>query len=232
MTSFSRVAVEPGEAVLLHLLAELLLHLPFGLGAEFQGDDLGGPRPDAVGDVVAGDVENLPVLGDPADHDMGMGMAGVVVIDRDPVQPGLQVVLHLVHEGAGEVPQVPQLRPVLGRDDQAELMAVLPAAPDERLAVGAVLDRRIDPAGLPVPGHPVALQVAQVSVGRPARSSLELHHPRLDHHPAAAEADAPLDRPLVLARERGRDLRAPPAGIEPAAPASPPAPFPAFTAGA
>lgn len=46
-------------------------------------------------------------------------------------------------------------------------MAVLPAALDERLAVGAVLDRRIDPAGLPVSGDPVALQVAEVSIGGP-----------------------------------------------------------------
>ena len=59
--------VEPGEAVLVYLQAELLLNLLFCLGTEFQGYDLGGPRPYAVGDVVARDVENLPVLGDTSD---------------------------------------------------------------------------------------------------------------------------------------------------------------------
>ena len=142
-----------------------------------------------------------------------------------------EVLLHLVHERLRvKLPQAPQLRPVLGCDDEPELMAVLPPASDKRLAVGAILDRRIDPAGFPVPGYAVALQVTQVGGSRPACASLELHYPRLHHHAAAAEADAPLDRPLVLARKRSRDLRAPAASIEPAAPPSPPTPFPAFTA--
>ena len=91
-------------------------------------------------------------------------------------------------------------------------MAVLAAALNECLAVGVVLDRRIDPTGFLVPGDPVALQIAEVSIGGPARSSPELHHPRLNDHTAAAEADAPLHRPLVLARECSRDLRASPCG--------------------
>ena len=108
-------------------------------------------------------------------------------------------------------------------------MAVLSAAPNKRITVGAILDRRIDPAGLSVPGHPVALQVAQVSVGCPARPSPE-HHPRLDDRAAVAKADTPLHCPLVLARERSRDLRPSAAGIEPTAPAGPPTSFPAFAA--
>jgi hypothetical protein len=159
-----------------------------------------------------------------------LGAAGVVVIDRDPIQPGPEVLFHLIHEGAGESSQAPQLHPVLGRDDEPELMAVLPATPDERLAVGAVLDCRIDLAGFRVARHAVPLKIAQVSVGRPACSAPELDHPRLHDHPAAAEVDAPLDRPLVLAREGRRHLRASAAGIEPAAPAGRPASFPAFTA--
>ena len=55
-----------------------------------------------MGDVVAGDVEDLAVVGDAPDDDVGVGMAGVVVIDRDPVEPGVQVVFHLPHEVAGE----------------------------------------------------------------------------------------------------------------------------------
>ena len=34
---------------------------------------------------------------------MGMGMPGVVVIDRNPIQPCPEVLLPLIHEGAGEV---------------------------------------------------------------------------------------------------------------------------------
>ena len=40
-----------------------------------------------MGDVVASDVENFAVAGDAPDDDVGVGMAGVVVIDGDPVEP-------------------------------------------------------------------------------------------------------------------------------------------------
>lgn len=45
-----------------------------------EGDDLARPMADGVGDVVADDVENLPVVGYAPDHDMGVRMAGVVPI--------------------------------------------------------------------------------------------------------------------------------------------------------
>jgi hypothetical protein len=89
--------VEPGEAVLLHLPAELLLHLPFALHAELEGDDLAGAVTDAMGDIVAGDVESLPVVGHAPDNDMAVPMAGVVVIDRDPNRVG----------SAGRAPSAP-----------------------------------------------------------------------------------------------------------------------------
>jgi hypothetical protein len=42
-----------------------------------------------MGDIVARDVENLPVVGHAPDHDVVVRMAGVVVIDRDPIEVGL-----------------------------------------------------------------------------------------------------------------------------------------------
>jgi len=54
----------------------------------------------------------------------------------------------------------------------------------------------------------------------PGSTPLQLDHPRLHHHPPAAEADAPFNVPFVLSRERRRDLRASAASIESAAPAS------------
>lgn len=68
-----------------------------------------------------------------------MRMAGVVVIDRDPFELCTEVVLHLRHQAAHERPQVVVFGSVLGRDDEAELMAVACRALDERLAVGAIL---------------------------------------------------------------------------------------------
>lgn len=113
--------VEPGQPLFADLEPQLLLDLPFALRPELQRHELGGPRPDAMGDVVAGDVEDLAVVGNAPKHHVSVGMPGVVMVDRDPVELGLEVLLHLRHQPAGEVAQVAHVGGVLGRDDEAEL---------------------------------------------------------------------------------------------------------------
>jgi hypothetical protein len=70
--------VEPDEAVGVHLPLQAPCHLLRGLTAELPRDDLARPFADAVGDIVAGDVEGLPVVGDAAHDDMDVRTAGVV----------------------------------------------------------------------------------------------------------------------------------------------------------
>ena len=53
--------VEPGEALGVHFPLQAPRHLLFGLPAQLQRNDLARPLADAVGDVVAGDVERLAV---------------------------------------------------------------------------------------------------------------------------------------------------------------------------
>jgi hypothetical protein len=67
-----------------------------------------------VGNIVAHNVENLAVVGEAPDEDVGVGMAGA------------EVLFHLVHEVAGEAAQVAQVGGVLGAGDEAELVTVLP----------------------------------------------------------------------------------------------------------
>ena len=100
------VAVKPGEAFLFHFPVKLLLDFSLGLQTQLAGQDLAGPVTDAMGDIVAGNVESLAVVGDAPDDDMGVGMAGVVVIHRHPVQAGLQIAFHLLHQLAGEALEV------------------------------------------------------------------------------------------------------------------------------
>ena len=54
--------------------------------SELQRHLFGSPMTDAVGDIVSGDVEDATLLQDAADDDVGVGMASVVMIDRDPVR--------------------------------------------------------------------------------------------------------------------------------------------------
>ncbi|MGD9658856.1 MAG: hypothetical protein AB7U61_14670 [Methylocystis sp.] len=46
-----------------------------------------------MGDVVAADVEDFAVLREASNDDMGVGMAGVVMVDGNPVEPRVEVTL-------------------------------------------------------------------------------------------------------------------------------------------
>ena len=61
----------------MHLPLKLLRYLQLGLPTQFPGNDFAGPLANAVGDIVAGDVESLAVLSDASQEDMGVRVAGV-----------------------------------------------------------------------------------------------------------------------------------------------------------
>jgi hypothetical protein len=90
---------------------------------------------------------------------MGVGMAGVVVIDRDLLELGPEVGLHLLHQIAGGQAQVGQFHAVFGRDDETELVAVLAAPVEESTAILHVALARIDLALLAILGHAVPFKI-------------------------------------------------------------------------
>src|SRR6266436_2827360 len=70
---------------------------------------------------------------------MDMRIVGVPVIDRDPIEPGPEIALHLGDEVAGEGLEIGHLGGILRRDDEAEVMAIVMAAPREGRGIGSVL---------------------------------------------------------------------------------------------
>src|SRR5439155_11588903 len=84
--------------------------------AEHPRGKLLAPIPDAPLNVARVDREGAAVIVSASNQEMDVGVVGVVVVDRDPLQPGAEVVLHLAHEGAGMETEI-ELRPLLGRDD-------------------------------------------------------------------------------------------------------------------
>jgi hypothetical protein len=220
--------VEPGEAIGLHFPLKLLRHLKFGLPAQFPGNNLAGPFADAMGDIIAGNVEGLAVVGNAPNEDMGVGVAGVVVIDRDPVELGPEVGFHLLHQIAGRLARIGKVHAVLGRDDETELVPVIAAPVEKGTAVLHIALGRIDLALLSVTGHAVAFEIAQVCVDRSGADELaaargsalrvELHHASLHRNatrPCARAAPVPAPRAPIL--ERQRRCSTPPTRIEPAA---------------
>ena len=156
--------VEPGEAVGIHFPLKLLGHLKLGLPAQLPRNDLAGPFANAIGDIVAGDVEGLAVVGDAAHEDMGVRVAGVVVVDRDPVEFRPEVSFHLLHQIAGGLARVGQVHAVLCRDDEAELVAVIAASVEESATILHIALARIGLALFAVTGHAVAFEIAEMRV--------------------------------------------------------------------
>ena len=223
--------VEPGQALGLDLVLQLCLKLKLALVAQFPGDQLACPVADAMGDIVSGDIEDAAVIEHATDDDVAVGMAGVVVVNRDPVEGGREIQFHLAHEVTGEAAKVGHLGAILGRDDEAKLVAISPAALHESPAVGLVLESGIGLAPLAVSGDPVSFEVAEMGIHGPARRRphlrrpcapplrIEPDHPCLDHHPPCPEAARRIPLPpsvAALPRKRDNDLRTSVARVEPA----------------
>src|SRR3546814_5854791 len=69
---------------------------------------------------------------------MTVRMAGVEMIDGDPLELRAEILFHLAHKPTDERFEVGKLIAVLGRNDHPELMPILTAAFEERLAVGDI----------------------------------------------------------------------------------------------
>src|SRR3546814_11692560 len=78
-----------------------------------------------MADIVAGDDEIGALLVTAAQNDVGVGMAGVEVVDRHPVELRSEILLHPRHQSPGERFQILIVRAVLRADDEAELVAVV-----------------------------------------------------------------------------------------------------------
>ena len=159
-----QAAIKAGQAFLLHLAPQPILDLQIGARPQVEGDQFRRPLAQTHCQVVAGDDQILALVVLAAEDDVAVRMAGVEVIDRHPIQPGAQVLLHLRHQAAGQRLQLVVLGPLLRRDDEAELMAVAIGAVEEGLAVGAILLGAIELARLSIAGHAVALDIAQMGL--------------------------------------------------------------------
>jgi len=157
-----------------------------------------------------------------------MRVAGVVMIDRDPVELRPEVSFHLLHQMAGGLARVGQLHPFLGRNDEAELMAVLAAPVEESAAILHIALARIDLAFLTILRHAIPFEIAQVRVHRlgadilPSAGSsalrVELHHARLHRHPSRPRArPAPIPAPGAPIPEAQRRCSAAAPRVESAA---------------
>ena len=95
---------------------------------QIEIDQLGRAGAQALGHIFAGDDEILAPLVLAPHDDMRMGMAGIEVIDRGPVEPRSQIALDLFHPAPDQRLQILIFRAVFGRDNEAELVPITAAA--------------------------------------------------------------------------------------------------------
>src|SRR5262245_29912742 len=103
---------------------------------------------------------------------MCVRMPGVEVINRHPIEFGVEVLLHLSHQIAEEWLEIAQLGAVLGRDNETELVGIALRALQESDAVDIVPPGIVEAARVTFPSDPVALNVAQMRTSRSACTDL------------------------------------------------------------
>ena len=117
-----------------------------------------------------------------------MGMLGVPVVDRDPIEPRTKITRGLMHEFAGKAPQAFQLARVIRRDNEPEMMPIAVTAFGESPAVCIVPGSIEKFAGRSIAGDPVPLEITDMGPQR-ARRPHPTHDTRLDHGAAGAIAE-------------------------------------------
>src|SRR3546814_1406034 len=154
------------DLVLRGLALAASFDLTLGTRAEPVSCQLRSTGAHAAADVVAGDDQVLTAVVLAAQYDVGVRIVGVPVVDGDPVEPGAQIQFDLLHVGTGEGGKVAEFKRVVGREDEAELVAVAAAAPLEVAGIGLVHVGAIELAALAVAGDAIAFDVAQVLLRR------------------------------------------------------------------
>src|SRR5262245_12196373 len=157
-----QAAVKQREALLRDLSRELCDAFQLGLRTQFHGNEVLRPGADAVADIVARHHEVLAPLVAPANHDMGMRMTGVEMVNCNPIKLGAEVSLHLLQEIADYGLEIGEAFAVLCRHNEAKLVRIVFGALKKGMAVGIVTGCVIEPTRITLAGDAVALDVAQV----------------------------------------------------------------------
>jgi hypothetical protein len=154
--------VEPSPALGFDFALQGRSNLLFAARAKFQCDALFGTRSEAAADVIAADDQISAVISAAAYQDVHVGIVGVPMIHRDPVQPCIKVTFGIGHQFAGEGAEVSHLSRVLRRDRESEMMPIILAPLCKCLGVCLLRGRAEHPRAGTVARDPFPLKVCNV----------------------------------------------------------------------
>src|SRR5262245_56560832 len=142
-----------------------------------------------MANVVARHYEVAALIVAPANHDVGVRMAGVEMIDRHPVEPCIKIAFHLGQQIADEGFEIGKTRPFIGRHHKAELVWVPLRSLEESHLVSRIAVATVETTRLPIAGDTVAYDVLEMG---PCGAKITAHDPcvaRLDDHTPTARRD-------------------------------------------
>ena len=116
---------------------------------------------------------------------MDVRIVGIPVIDCDPVESCAEIPLGICHQFARERPKIVHVGCILGRNDEAEVVAIVLTSLGKRALVGHV-GLRIEQTGVGASaGDAIPLKVSDMLGERRRAESMSAvpDHPRLDHDP-------------------------------------------------
>ena len=156
--------------------------------AELARNKIAGTGAQAGSDVIAADDKVRAIVGAAAHEDVDMGMLGIPVIDRDPIEPRTKITRGLMHEFAGKAPQAFQLARIIRRDNEPEMVPIAVAAFSESPAVCIIPGSIEEFAGRSIAGDAVPLEIPNMGSQR-SRRPHPTYDTRLDHGAAGAIAE-------------------------------------------
>jgi len=124
-----------------------------------------------------------------ADDDVGVGVAGVEMIDSNPVELGVEVALHLGEQVADEGFQVRKLGSLISGDDKPKLMRVLLRPVEKGVNVHSVGCWSVATAGRAIAGDAITNDVPHVRPRRAEIAGDDARIARLDDDPPAPGCD-------------------------------------------
>ena len=158
--------VEAREPLQCHLALPRLRNLKITPRTKAFCNDVLRARGEPLLDVFRRNDEILSVRIFAADHDMRVRMAGIVVINSEPVEARPEIRFHLCHQGAGGVFEVAKLPGILSGNDQPELVPVAFAALYEGVRIRYHTVPRVNLPPRSIAFHAVALEIAEMGFER------------------------------------------------------------------
>ena len=134
----------------------------FGLGPELHGQAILRSGANTAADVIPADHQIAAVLCLAADQKMHVRIVGIVVINRNPVELGAEISLHVGDELPREGPEIGHFGSVIGAHDKSKMVSVIPATLREGPFVREIGLSGEHACRFAGPGYAIALEIANV----------------------------------------------------------------------